>query len=86
MVVNVHDLEVDVEKDRNLNLQAPASLEELEKEHGPWEVDTVTSDGKVRILISKKARGFGLVLASTTVLKDGIALLPGSPPRIKRII
>ena len=84
--VSVHDLEVDVEpfQDRKMNLKAPVSLEQMEKEHGPWVVDTVTQDAKIRILINKESRGFGVVLASTTVPKDGIVLLPGSGgPRTK---
>ena len=35
------------------------------------------SEGKIRVVINKDSRAFGVALDSVTVLKDAVALLPG---------
>ena len=75
--MDVHDLEVDKENIPSLNLEAPTSFEEVETKYGPWVLDTVASDGKIRIVINADSRAFGIALDSVTLLKDTMALLPG---------
>ena len=58
-------------------LSPPSSIAELEK-LGPWEVDTVASNGKIRVLVNAAGRGFGVVTGTCQVVAGGQFLAPGS--------
>ena len=73
----VKALEVDTESMPTRELSPPSSIAELEK-LGPWEVDTVASNGKIRVLVNAAGRGFGVVTGTCQVVAGGQFLAPGS--------
>ena len=59
-------------------LDAPGPLAEVERQHGPWKVDIVLPNAKMRVMISNLGRGFAVAVAAHKVLKDSTFLLPGN--------
>jgi len=60
------------------NLEAPGSLAELERLHGPWTVDVTLPNAKLRVLINGRGHGFGVAVGAIKVQQDAIFILPGA--------